>query len=138
MKIDVMTENTLTLLLVTTAGQTYGIPYWQVKQLTKMPASDLSSPVAVNGQVREWCELATNLGFPPNKVAYILWTESGIGWAVEAIGDLKPILLTDLQRLPPLLNQRTSCAVWGAVIEKEKVILLLDLERLAVPMSGVA
>jgi hypothetical protein len=123
---------TLTVLLVTAVQQTFGVPTVQIERLAAAPAA--ASPEA---PPTCW-PLAAGLGYPSaeavdRRATHILWTGAGVGWTVESIRELIVLPVHSMCRLPSLLAQYATPAVWGAGWYEGDLILLVDLDQLAPP-----
>ena len=123
-------DDTLSVLLVSAAGQEYAIPILQIERISPVEKPD--SPSAASWKPLSAVLSESDFGDKDAGMAekYILWGQDGKGWGVEKVGDIITLELLMLRRLPSLLAAHTHRAIWAAVIWQEEPVVLVDLEKL--------
>lgn len=124
-------SDVLTLLVVSSGGQRYGLPVPQVASVEVAPVDDASRVQA--GDAPSLAGALGKSGGPagPRVSSHTVATSSGRRFGVTEVVGLSDLPLGNLRRMPGLLRRFVPASVLGAAVEHgDSLFLVLDLSKL--------
>ncbi len=133
-------------------GQYFGLDVRWVQEIIRyqrMTRVPLAPPVVcglinLRGQIVTVIDLRRRLGLPERPleqqpVNVVVGTDDGaVSLLVDAIGDVVEVPEGAFENLPETLDERASDLILGAFGMKDRLLLILDINKIVTPVAGAA